>query len=121
MNDHILKQKDPFRKGLIALGKKHDQFANHACLRHMVKTRALGGDMPPYFCWIERKKNCDLLSTKELHSQQGKDENEQEEQEQQAENGPHTAQQGYHQVPQVGPVSATQNITSPIQFTFAKF
>lgn len=32
-------------------------------------------------------------SSKELHSQQGKDENEQEEQEQQGDDGPHGAQQ----------------------------
>ena len=41
-----------------------------------------------------------------LHAEQGKDENEEEEEEEQGEDGPHRAEQGDHQVPQRGPVSA---------------
>lgn len=48
-----------------------------------------------------------LLSPKELHPEQSEDENEEEEEEQQTDNGPHTAQQGDHQVTQRGPVSVT--------------
>lgn len=46
------------------------------------------------------------LTTKELHTEQGKDENEQEEQEQEGDDGTHWIQQRYHQITQWRPVPA---------------
>lgn len=50
------------------------------------------------------KDSSDLLSSKELHPQQGKDHDEQEQQEQQTDDGFHGVQQGHHQIPQGIPV-----------------
>ena len=51
-------------------------------------------------------QNGDLLSSEELHPQQGKDEYEQEEQEEEGDDGAHTVEQWDDQVPQGGPVPA---------------
>lgn len=58
-------------------------------------------------------------SSKELHSQQGKDENEQEEQEQQGDDGPHGAQQRDDEIAEWRPVSGEgDNITLAVDFCY---
>ena len=47
-----------------------------------------------------------LLSSEELHSEQREDQDEQEEEEQQADDGTHTVEQGYNQIPEWRPVPA---------------
>ena len=47
----------------------------------------------------------DLLSAEELHSKEGKDENEEKEQEQERDDGTHTVEQRYDEIAQRRPVS----------------
>ena len=48
---------------------------------------------------------CHLLSTKQLHPQQGKDEDEEEEKEEETDDGAHGAEQGEDEVAEGGPVA----------------